>query len=499
METPKFELQPYFNLAWRRKWSIIIPAIVVFALGAAYAKVCPKLYKASSRILVQPQAIPESFIRSTVTESVESRLGAIKQEIHSRNNLEKLIKEFNLTRGKLDMQQELFELLEKTLRKVGLGRFASLFASSDPTLPTLALIEDLRKQITVSTMSAGKRDEGIVVFEIEFVWNDPTVVAPLTNAVASRFIDANLNVRQQIALSTTDFLDKETENIRKELEAREKELQDFKAQHMGTLPEQLESNINILSQMREEQSALQAKIFQEKQQSMLLRSTPARSREENRSNPEELTAGSLKELEAKLQSLSLKYTEKHPDIIALKREIAIRKESGGDQAEEPAKVDDFQGMELRRSSERIASYEKSLQELDKQIGLYKQRVEETPRVEMAMTQIMRDYETVRQKYQAMLAKKLDAKMAEEMERRQQAEQFKILDKAIPPEKPFKPDIVRILLMTLAAGLGAGFGLAYLREMLDSRFYNPADVASYLDTKVLVSLPPIERDLKQLKN
>lgn len=498
METPKFEFQPYFNLAWRRKWWIVIPAIVVFALGAVYAKVCPKLYRASSRILVQPQNISDSFIRSTVTENVQSRVQAITQEIHSRTNLEKVIREFGLTKGKLDFQQEVREVAARTLHMLGLGKFSRYFQSSEPALPILSLVEDLRQQISVRTLLGGNRNDQSMVFEISFVWHDPNVVAPVANAVASHFIESNLNIRQKIALSTTDFIDKETENIRRELEFRERELQKFKEDHMGMLPEQLQSNINILNQLREEVSALQQKILQERQGMVLVRSAVDQAAMIAAARPEsdDLTTGSLQELEARLKSLSLKYTERHPDIIALKREIASKR-AAGEGAD--TRSGDPAAAQLRQVSERIAAYEMQIEDLSKQVEIYKHRVEQTPHVEMAMTNIIRDYSTVQAKYQNMLAKKLDAKMAEEMERRQQAEQFKLLDSAVPPEKPFKPEPLRILLVTLAAGLGIGAGLAYLKEILDPYFYNPTDVASFLDAKVLVSLPSMEHELKQLKS
>ena len=345
------------------------------------------------------------------------------------------------------------------------------------------------------TLGQARRGEQILGFEIQFIWHDPHVVAPVANAVAASFVETNLEFRQQLALSTTDFLDRETENIRRELEARERELQRFKEDHMGMLPEQLQSNVNILNQLREELNSVERSLYQERERVLMLQAAnvplPAAA---GGSGGDDLTGGTLRQLQTRLESLSLKYTARHPDIIALKREIELRKAAGEDVPGADPAAD-----QQRRIQERIEGYRQQAAHLNAQIEEYKQRVEQTPHVEMAMVHITRDYATVQQKYQNLLARRLEAKMAEEMERRQQSEQFKILDHAVPPDSPFQPDIKKILAMALAAGVGMGGGLAYLREMLDPRFYNPSDVASFLDTKVLVTLPSLGRDFKDVKS
>ena len=495
MEKSKFELQPYLNLAWRRKWWIFTTAVLVFSLGALYAKVSPKLYMASSRVLIQPQGVSATYIQPTVSESLDARIQSITHQIHSRTNLENIIHEFNLSKGKLDIRQELAETATRALRRVGLERWARFFHSPEPQLPVQSLVEDLRQQIRVVTMGQSRRGGQILGFEIRFVWHDPDVVAPVANAVAASFVETNLQFRQQLALSTTDFLDRETRNIERELEARERELQRFKEEHMGMLPEQLQSNVNILNQLREELNSVERSLHQERERAIMLQSANVSlPSPRGGSGNEGLTGGTLRELQTRLESLSLKYTDRHPDIVALKREIESRKAAG-----ENIPAADPLAEEQRSVQQRIRDYERQAARLSTQIEEYKQRVEQTPHVEMAMVHITRDYTTVQQKYQNLLARRLEAKMAEEMERREQSEQFRILDRAVPPENPFKPDMRKILALALAAGLGMGGGMAYIREMLDPKFYNPSDVAASLDTKVLVTLPSLGREFKETKS
>jgi uncharacterized protein involved in exopolysaccharide biosynthesis len=145
----------------------------------------------------------------------------------------------------------------------------------------------------------------------------------------------------------------------------------------------------------------------------------------------------------------------------------------------------FQVDELHKN---IESYQGRTIAIKKEIQVYNERIERIPEVELELAKLTRDYATTRERYQVLLQKKIDARMAEQLERRQKGEQFKVLDPAITPQKPIKPDIKKALLMALMAGLGLGGGLAYLREMLDGTFYNARDIEYFLKTDVLATIP-----------
>lgn len=519
MQSPKFDITPYINLAWRRKWWIIIPFILSTLGGTVWLGICPKTYKASTLILLEPQSIPDSFVRSTVTETMEGRLRTITQQIHSRTNLEQIIKDFQLDqRSNTSRKGAIIQTL--------IGYFPALakILPSRQQRPNseqafmMSLVNELKSGLQVTMRSGGSGGGGrdqTAAFEISFEWLDQDLVAPITNAVAARFIEQNLNLREEMAISTTDFLDQETAAIRNELEGHEKELEAFRKEHMGMLPEQLEANINTLNQLREEQTNLERRLEQEKQQALLIKSQAqlARSerealasalrqdqgntgsaRRDTRMTMDQLTGGSLEELEAELSRLSAIYTEKHPDIVALKRRIeALRAE--GSRSRDTSAQSATQDSSLNRVAlqlipinANIESYKRQIQDVEKQIQVYKERVERTPQLELAMNKIQRDYQTVRQRYESLLTRKLDAKLAEQLEKRKKGEQFRILDPAVKPPRPFKPDAKRIVLIALAAGLGLGCGMAYLRESLDPCFYSPDELEAFLETRVLVSIP-----------
>jgi polysaccharide chain length determinant protein (PEP-CTERM system associated) len=359
-------------------------------------------------------------------------------------------------------------------------------------------VKAMRGNIDVSITSKNNR-----AFEIAFQWNNPETAAKVANAIASQFIEQNLQVREEMAMGTTDFLSVEVRRLRSELEEKERKLESFKKAYMGKLPEQLESNLNILNQLKDELDNLEKRVDMEKQQAMLLRSQlqdestmggGGTGEGEPSSDAAELAA-----LRSRLRQLQSKYTDRHPDVVAAKRQIKKKLQQMEESPEVSGSVESEMDRYLSASERaiknqlaqigaRIDSYEERIGEVRNAIRIYQARVEETPEVELQLKDLERDYETVKNRYQNLLSKKLDAQMAEELEKRQKGEQFRVIDSAVPPEQPFKPDMRRIALMTVVLGLGLGGGLAYVRESLDPAFYSVQDLEGALGQKVLISLP-----------
>lgn len=482
----------YIETALRRKWWIIAPVLLSFLAGAVYIKITPKSYKANTLILVQAQKVPASYVRSTVTESLQSRLHTITQQIYSRTNLEKIIEQFNLYSDNADNKEK---------------------------KSTTEIVENLRRKININLRGRGRTQ----AFEISFIWHDPKTVAEVPNAIASQFIEQNLKVREDMAMGTTAFLENEAEKMRRKLEAYEKKQELFKKQHMGMLPSELQSNLNILGQLKEELNHLEARIQAENEQAaMLQRQAQMLQMVQMQSSdlieivPDE--AGGMRSedityLETRLRQLRLRYTEKHPDVVALKRKITLLQKAyaaGEDENEASpsesvedslsqfdnplASQQDQIRFQLEEINKNIESYQKKISNVKKEIQFYNNRIERIPEVELELTKLTRDYSTMRSRYQNLLQKKIDARMAEQLERRQKGEQFKVLDAAIIPEKPFKPDIRKVLFMALIAGLGLGGGLAFLREIMSGVFYSPEELEGFLGTKVLVGIPFEKRNM-----
>jgi len=138
----------------------------------------------------------------------------------------------------------------------------------------------------------------------------------------------------------------------------------------------------------------------------------------------------------------------------------------------------------------IKRLEAIILDLSSKMKFYQKRVENTPKREQELMSLNRDYDNIRQTYNSLLNRKLESEIAVNMEKKQKGERFRILDPAKLPMKPVSPNMNRLLLLSLAAGLGIGAGLIFLREYLDTSFTTPKDIESFLDFKVLAVVPEI---------
>ena len=129
--------------------------------------------------------------------------------------------------------------------------------------------------------------------------------------------------------------------------------------------------------------------------------------------------------------------------------------------------------------------------MQSQITLYQRRVENTPKIEQELLSLKRDYENIQETYKSLLERKLEADIAVNMERKQQGEQFRILDRGRLPDKPISPNMKKLFMMCVAAGLGLGGGLIFLLEYLDNSIRKPENVCTKLGVPLLVAMPSIK--------
>jgi len=478
----------------RRRWYLMIPFCLALVAGIVLVIVLPKIYSVSTLILIQPQKVPDEFVRSIVSTDIDSRINTISQQIMSRSNIERIINEFNIFSG--ENQSRMF--MED---KVAL----------------------MRQWISVDLIRENRRGPADA-FSISFKGTDPNLVTKVTNALAAYFINENLRVREEQALGTSDFLEDELGDTRVKLEKQEEALKEYRARYMGGLPEQLQTNLRILEGLQVQLNIKNEGLRYAKNDLLLL----AKQIEETKrvddtpleSIPEEIPEVRsekqirLAELEERLSELELNYTEKHPDIIKLKKQI---QELTAKIAEEPLVIperpmaqtplrrdqdlrDDERSrrlMEERELKIQIATVQAEINKIEDQMRNYQRMVENTPKREQELVSLNRDYENIKMSYDSLLSRKLESDIAVNMEKKQKGEQFRIIDPAKYPEKPSEPDMKKLFIMVLAAGLGIGGGLIFLLEYMDKSFRKPEDLEATLGLPVLCTIPQLYQS-KEMK-
>jgi polysaccharide chain length determinant protein (PEP-CTERM system associated) len=455
----------------KRKYWIIIPFLVSLLGGLGYFLKAPKVYEAETLILVQPQRVPEDYVRPIVAASVEDRLRTISQQVTSRTNLERIIEEYDLRREYAQ----------------GLG------------IDTL--VAAVRKNIRIDVKGGGRGRE-TSTFTIAFQGKDPQTVMRVTNALASNFISENLKIREEQALGTSVFLADELESVRKQLLEKEQELKDYRARYMGGLPEQLQTNLSILERLERRIAQLNSSLRDAENRKILLQ-TQISEREkavsENMmmSSPEGGGKRDLQSLRNELAALEARYTSRHPDVIRLRETITTLERKTSETGEDGETVSAPQALtgvdgtlrgQLREIDWEISTLKGEIKKARAQVAWYQKKVEETPKREQELLSLNRDYGNLKQLYSSLLNRKLEAGIAVSMEKKQKGEQFRVIDPAKVPTRPVKPDMKKILLISIVVGLGLGGGLAYVLEMMDTSYRNPDEVEKELKVPVLVSMP-----------
>jgi len=475
-----FEIEKYKEIALHRKWWIIIPFLVTLLGGLAYTLITPKIYEAETLILVQPQKVPQDFVRAIVSSNIEDRLRTITQQVTSRTNLEKIIQEYQLYNSPSG---------------------SNLFLEQK--------VEGLKKRIKINVARGGR---GGSAFSISFRGKDPTKVMQVTNALASNFISENLKIRESQALGTSGFLADELESVERRLMDKEELLKKYRERHMGGLPEQLDTNLRILERLQGQFEQLSTNLRDAENRKLLIQKEITAA-EKRRSSaglslpPQGQEARDLASLKSELAALEAKYTQRHPDVIRLKKRIAELESGepsiGSDSAgKKPIthRVDQTLIHQFRNIELEINNLRAEIKKLKSQRKWYQTKVEETPKREQELLSLKRDYSNLMQLYNSLLNRKLEAEIALSMEQKQKGEQFRIVDPAKIPNLPVEPNVKKIILLTVVLGLGLGGGLAFLLETMDTSYRTPEEAEKELQLPVLVSMPIryTERELTGIK-
>jgi polysaccharide chain length determinant protein (PEP-CTERM system associated) len=463
----------------RRKWLVIIPAVVVGLAAAAVIHQLPNVYRSETLILVVPQRVPESYVKSTVTARIEERLQSISQQILSRTRLEQIITDFNL--------------------------YAEERADGE-------LMEDIVERMRM-------RDVGIGVvkgdaFRLSFQSDDPRVAMRVTERLGSLFIDESYRDREVLAQSTSEFLATQLDDARRQLVANENKLQEYQRTFNGELPSQLNANLQGLHNTEMALQALGESLNRDRERRITFERTVADVLEApdpvplSESAPREAMAQTLQdELRIAQQALiavELKLKPDHPDVRRQRRAV--------EELEKRVEAQKLEGALTSRPSntvvmdyakrKRLTDAKAELDNLDREIqaklaeesrlrsvlGMYQARIEATPVREAELSALMRDYETLQQTYRSLLQKKEESEISANLEKRQIGEQFKILDPARMPEKPVSPDRPRLYLIAMLAALAIGIGLAATAEYFDRTLRTEADVRAALNLMVLATVP-----------
>ena len=473
-------LQDYVAIA-KRRWPVLV-VLAFLGCGIAFgvARVLPKKFTSQTTVLVDPSRVSKEVVPELVNEDINHKLGSMKQQILSRSRLEPVIDKYGL------------------------------FAHESKNITKDEQIEDLRTAIDVSPLppAPGTDDRRFSGFHVSVTLDDPVVAQKICAEITTKFMEQNLQAGTNITQNTEEFLSQNLADAKAKLDEQDAKLAEFKKHNMGSLPDETQTNLGLLTglntQLQAATQALgQAQSNKAYTESLLSSQEAVWKSAQSGTNPQALDQ-QLALMQDQLAALQARYTDEHPDVIKMKKsieqlraKIATAAKDGEATPKTPA-TSTFEPPQLQQLRAQLKQNEIAVSELVKrqqqiqdQIRTIQSRLQMSPGVEQQFKDLNRNYQVALDFYQELLKKSNTAGLGSRLHQSQQDEQFQVVDPASLPEKPTFPDWRLFSAGGFVVGFVLGIGLSALLEFQDKTLRTEREVEVFLKVPVLAMLPAYE--------
>jgi uncharacterized protein involved in exopolysaccharide biosynthesis len=512
----------------RRKKSFITIFSLIFLTGLGIAIALHPMYKSEAMITVNAQEIPENYVQSTLNEYVEARIEKINQQVLSRPRLQKVVQDLNLFSEEIN-QANIYEIIEKFRENINLEMIISEMQSKP----------------------GGKNLSFTVAFNLSYEGKDPTTVQRVADKLANLYVEEDTKRKQRVVSATKDFLEVELERLKANIDLQEKKISEFKNKHLRELPSNINSNIQRVTRFERElevadmqiRSLNEKKLFLESQlatveplspiviegdkiatnpsqrlKELNIQLTKLKSIYSDRHPDIKKIKREIKELETQVQnsdmsiekikrqrqlendlvSLESKLGSDHPDVKEIKREIAVLEKEINNSMTETAKLKISEEKpdnpayislmtQLNAINLEIQAIQEDKKNIIQSIEKYQRIIQKAPNLEKELNSLTRDYEASKGKYEEILNELMAAQVAKEIEGTQQGERFVIASPANLPTKPYKPNRLVIILVGLIIAIGASFIFSAFQESIDDTIKTAEQIQQITDVPVLTSI------------
>lgn len=538
MEEEVKSLRDYLDILWRRKYWIVIPAVVLMIGTVVFTYSLPESFKSQGLILIESQEIPQDLIRTTVTSYADQRIEVIKQRLLTTNRIMQIVEKHNL--------------------------YPEQRKSSPITAPIVELFKNNVSvdiiQANVTDPASGRAKRASIAFTVSFMDQSPQKAQQVANELVTEFLNENAKARTDRAEDTTQFLKLEGDRMQKEIQQTEKEIAEFRDQYSDSLPDMLDYNLTTVQNIQEEISSIQNQIMVQSDQmttmGLQLSMIPkqAMGTTNNAAGQPSAPMVALQELRAQYRSMQSKYSANHPDLQRVKREIDALEAEVGVNASPREEVEmqltsarsNLQTLKQRYAAEHpdvkaaeaeITRLEQRLADLpeentntqtqtasgstnpvyievsakidatEREIGRlrerqadlreklaeYENRVYQTNQVQRAYQDLTRDRENKLAKYQELRAKQLEAELAQTLETENKGENFTLIEPPQVSNEAEKPNRKKLIVFGFAGSIGAGVGLGILIEMLFGGVRGYTQISRVVGKPPIVVIPLIQTD------
>jgi polysaccharide chain length determinant protein (PEP-CTERM system associated) len=484
MENRELTMDDYLAMLRRRIKVILIPLLLAPVAGFLVSYIFAAKYTSQALVLVEEQKVPEGIVQPVITTDLSERIATLQQQVLSESRLKPMLERTGLVKP----GQNIDDVIEEIRNNMSL----------EPVVTDLSEIGGAKKKPGQPSPVPG--------FNVYYTASSATEAQQICNELTSLLLEENLRSREEVARGTTDFLSKQLEDTKHNLDELDNKLAAFKKQYIGQLPGDEENNLKILMGLNSQLDANTQTLSRAQQdkaytESLLAQQLAAWKNSQSASNPQTLQQ-ELSQLQAQLIDLQARYTDDHPDVIKTKADIAeVRKkldeinngsdksDTAGDKASanEPPEIRQLR-LQVHQYSDLIAQASRDQKKLEEQISVYQGRVALSPAIEEQYKQLARDYDNTQKVYQDLLADKSKSDIALRMEQQQEGEQMHLLNPADLPDSPSFPNRLLFAGGGAGAGLALGLGLAMWLEFRDKSIRTQADIEAALELPMLVAVP-----------
>ena len=466
----------------RRFLFFLIPFVLIMIGSVVVGLILPPTYSSEGTILVETQQISTDLVESTVNTDPNQRIKMIEQRVMTRENLLKIIDKYNV------------------------------YGNDRRVMTVSSLVERMQANIWIdvitSSMGAGRRGETTIAFTVSFNHENPQIATDVANELVTLFLSENVRTRTERATEATAFLSEEAEKVRRQLAKVESEIVAYKQKNKDALPEHLGLRQNMLERTEGEIRDMRRDIraLEEEKRYLQIELTSARTgRSADGGLEQSELARNLATLKDNLLDASTRLTDSHPDIIALKKRIAVLEaQVEAETAEALAAA--TQGQSASNSAYnpvvetlqvRIAATDEKIAEMRQQINQASKRVKdlegiilEIPQVERGFASLNRTYEDLLDKLNSFESKQAQAQLSQNLEEEKKAERFVLLEPPVVPTEPWSPDRPKIMGVGSLFALAVGIGVVFLIEFFDKRIRSASELEAVLKHPPIVSIPYI---------
>jgi protein tyrosine kinase modulator len=462
----------------RRHWVLILVCAVIGPpLGYGLAKMLPPKYTSQALVLIEPPTVSPNIVQPVDTVDLSQRLASLRQQILSRTRLEPIIRKLNLFPADIDR------------------------TSMDQ------LVARLQDEIDVSPVRPmADTGNGLPGFYVDVTMSNPRTAQAVCNAVTSMFMEESLKLQSQRSAETTDFLSQQLADAKSDLDAKDAKLAAFKMRYFGSLPDDEQTNLNILGTLSNQLDAATQAVSRAEQdknfaQTMLNQQLATWHAAQTSEDPESMQQ-QLIALQNKLANLLTQYTDDYPDVIRTKADIAALKKrlaavdataaptTAPSNLIVPAEILQLRAQ-IKADDLTIKDKTKDQQDLKRQISLYQARVQSSPVIEQQYKELTRGYQTALESYNDLLRKRDASVMSQALNDRDEGELFSLLDPANLPDSPSFPKLPKFIAGGLAGGLVLGLAITFLLELRDTSMRTERDVEFALRLPVLAMIPAVQ--------